>query len=111
MGGRKLRFDSRKNRERKRQLEKPLDLTVSIPLHLLPAAEFVVSISTSVYTAAVVSDSTVLHSRLKQLSILPAGWICECPPNWSGYALVIYKSEYSAVLLSPHIVFSIQVFS
>ena len=44
MGGRKLHFDNRKNQERKRQQKRPLNLTVSIPLQLLPMRECVVSI-------------------------------------------------------------------
>ena len=112
MGRRKVRFDSRKNYERKQRSKRvnALILTVSIRLELLPARECLVSVPISAYTGAVVPNVATLHSRLAQLSVLPHEWKCERPPDYSGHALVIFKSGYNNASLSPKIVFSLQVF-
>lgn len=91
MGRRKLRFDIRKNQERKQQRKRPLNLIMSIPLQLLPTRECVVSIPICIYTSAVISNSAVLQSCLSQLSILPDRWKCECLPSWTGFDLVFTK--------------------
>ena len=83
---------------------------MSIRLELLPARECLVSVPISAYTGAVVPNVDTLHSRLLRLSILPHEWKCERPPDYSGHALVIFKSGYSNASLSPKIVFSLQVF-
>lgn len=65
MGRRKLRFDARKNFERKKY-SKSSELTVSIPLDLLSVpsddanpSELIVSLPMSAYTSSPVSDASV----------------------------------------------------
>ena len=75
MGGRKLRFNQRKNFERKKWKKKPQDsLIVSIPLRLLPEVEYAVSIPISIYLSAETFDLSLLWSRLRQSNVSDLGY-------------------------------------
>ena len=97
MGRRKLQFDSRRNHERKQRSKRvnTSTLTVSMRLGLLPAREFLVSVPISVYTGAIMPNISPLHSSLLKLSVLPHEWKCECPSDYSGHALVTFKTGCS----------------
>ena len=109
MGGRKLRFDRRKNQERKRNAQKrESELVVSIPLALLPPpTDCVVSLPLSLYTSSNVSHAAALHMRLTKLRSIPTGWTI-LPPS-SESPLVLFKLQCLPPLCTPQVVFSIQV--
>lgn len=105
MGRRKLRFDLRKNYERKKY-----GLQVKIPLELLKPSNLIVQLLISAYSAPV---PTMLRSRLGATQLLPMGWtVAEegtqpqlgiCPP------LVIYKPHVVQVLAAPCVLFTLSV--
>ena len=73
--GRTVKFDARKNSERKKRAA--LQLRVSIPLDSLPQSlptSLVVSLPISAYTSSKVDDTSLLQLRLKTSHLLPAGW-------------------------------------
>ena len=83
MGKRKMRFDPRKNYERKKY--KTTELTVSIPTRLLPVpahpTELVVSLPLAVYTSSTVPDTCCLHDRVMKSTQLPPGWTVTSIPS------------------------------
>ena len=90
MGRRRLRFDARKNFERKKYSECN-ELVVSVPLDLVsvPAddanpSELIVSLPLSAYTSTPLPDASALHSRVSKSNTLPAGWTVACLPEASG---------------------------
>ena len=82
MGKRKLKFDVRKNCERKRKK----------PLELCPATcSLLVSLPISAYLSAEAADTALLHSRIVALQSLPPGWMFA--NIHSNASLVIYKLQ------------------
>ena len=86
MGKRKLRFDQRKNYERKKY--GVTELSVSIPLSQLPQAviplemahpsQLMIHLPLSAYTSSTVPDTTALYLRLRRSNLLPPGWTATC---------------------------------
>jgi len=118
MGRRKLRFDARKNFERKKY-SKSSELTVSIPLDLLSVpsddanpSELIVSLPMSAYTSSPVSDASALHSRVSRSTTLPAGWTLACLPEASGSntaSLVLCKLQILPPLFSADLTLMLTV--
>lgn len=105
--GRKLRFDVRKNYERKKRSR---TLEVSIRQDPQPVKCLPVSLPLSAYTGAIVPNIGTLHSRLAKLpDVLPHEWKCERPPDYSDHALDIFKTGYDNGSNSPRIIFCLQV--
>ena len=75
MGRRKLRFDLRRNYDRKK-----CGLKDRTPLELLKPSELVVRLPTSAYNSSEVTDATRLHTRLSQSNKVPPGWIIAQQP-------------------------------
>ncbi len=108
MGRRKLRFDLRKNHERKKY-----GLRVKIPLQVLKPPHLMVQLPISAYTSATAPDPTILRSRLGKSNLLPSGWtVAEegsqpmpgvCPP------LVLYRLQVLQVLAAPCVPFTLSV--
>ena len=98
MGKRKLRFDSRKNFERKKYKK----ITVSVPLEVVSVnteeSELIVSLPLSSYTSATLPDATVLHSRISRSNPLPAGWTLACLPESTSYLATFEAPDFSATL-------------
>jgi len=118
MGRRKLRFDARKNFERKKY-SKSSELTVSIPLVLLSVpsddanpSELIVSLPMSAYTSSPVPDASALHSRVSRSTTLPAGWTLACLPEASGSntaSLVLCKLQILPPLFSADLTLMLTV--
>ena len=69
MGKRRLRFDQRKNYERKKRR-----MSVNTPPDLSTQQELVVSLPLSAYMSTATTDVSTLFSRLRSMNSLPAGW-------------------------------------
>ena len=109
MGGRKLRFYTFKNYERKKGArKKESGLSVSIPLALLSLhPECVVSLPLSAYTLSNVSDGAALLVRLMKLRSIPTGWTMQSPSP--EVPLVLFKLQCLPPIHTPQIMFTIQV--
>ena len=71
MGKRKLKFDMRKNHERKRYNMK---LVVSIPRNQVSVGQLIVSIPLPLYISLDVNKTSTLYSRLVATKLVPYGW-------------------------------------
>ena len=71
MGKRKLKFDMRKNHERKRYNMK---LVVSIPRNQVSVGQLIVSIPLPLYISLDVNETSTLYSRLVATKLVPYGW-------------------------------------
>ena len=69
MGKRRLRFDQRKNYERKKRR-----MSVNTPPDLSTQQELVVSLPLSAYMSTATTDVSTLFSRLRSMNSLPASW-------------------------------------
>ena len=114
MGKRKLRFDSRKNFDRKRYRK----ITVSVPLEVVSVntedaeeSELIVSLPLSSYTSATLPDGTVLHSRISRSNPLPAGWTLACLPESTSYlaTFALCKLQIFPPLCIAHATFMLTV--
>lgn len=91
MGVRKLRFDVRKNHERRKYRKvlttppQQLEIKVSLPL--------------SAYIATAAPDITTLHTRLMSLHVLPTEWVCSL---LSSTTLTLHKLD----IFPPHMLAS-----
>ena len=114
MGKRKLRFDARKNFERKKYRK----IMVSVPLEVVSVntndaeeSELIVSLPLSAYTSATLPDATVLHSRVSRSNALPAGWTLACLPASTSYlaTFALCKLQIFPPLCSAHATFMLTV--
>ena len=69
MGKRKLRFDQRKNYERKRRINRCITIEP-----VLDSSSMTVSLPLSIFTASSTSSLSILSSRLKATGKLFEGW-------------------------------------
>ena len=90
MGKRKLRFDQRKNYERKKA--RPVTLTISLPL--------------SLYKSLPAVSPATLFSRLLSVGSLDSGWTITDPPEDSP-SRVVYKMSLHHTL--PFVLFTVTV--
>ena len=107
MGRGKFRFDHRKNLERMKR--SPKELTVSIPLSLLPAPQLMVSLPLHSFTSRNVSDGAHLFAQISKLQSLSPSWSMQSPSTETP--LLLFKLECLPPLCTPQIVFSIKVFA
>lgn len=103
MGRRKLRFDVRKNYERRKY-----GLRVRIPMKLLKPSQLMVKVPISAYLAATVPDTILLRSRLLKSNLIPSGW--SVLEDGSQSLLVLYKLQQSSpMLVAPSVTFSLSI--
>ena len=96
MGRRKLKYQERKNYERKKH---------NLHARILPS-KLLVHLPLSAYTSSKVSDVTALHTRLEQSKMLPSLWNIlqqSIPP------LVLYKIQFNPSLPSVKVTFTLTV--
>lgn len=105
MGKRKLRFDQRKNYERKKY-----GLFVKIPLALLNPSELVVHLPLSAFLSSEARDADALLSRLRKSNRLPTSWVIhDLPTPTSNAHFMLCKLEHRPPLLTPSFTFTIVV--
>lgn len=98
-----MRFDQRKNYERKKY-----GLCVKMPSDIQKTTELVVRLPFSAYTSAEVSDVSVLYDRIKQSDKLPSGWILlEQPVGVTYPSLVLCKVQVCASLCAASTTFTL----
>ena len=111
MGKRRLRFNAKKNFERKKYRK----ITVSVLLEVVSVntdeSELIVNLPLSAYTSATLPDVTVLHSRISRSNALPAGWNLACLPASTSYlaTFALCKLKIFPPLCSSHATFMLTV--
>jgi len=105
MGKRKLRFDQRKNYERKKH-----SLHVKIPLALLTPSELTVHLPLSAFLLSEARDADALLSRLRKSDRIPSSWVIHALPTPTSNAhFMLHKLEQRSPLLTPSFTFTIAV--
>lgn len=101
-----MRFDVRKNSERKRR---KLELSVSIPLEYIRPPPLVVSLPVSSYTSALVGDVAQLRSRLQTSSFLPSGWAFSDGQPGASLSTPLMLHKLPELGVAAGVVFTLQV--
>ena len=97
-GKRKLRFDIRKNNERKKRLCKAAACISAIP------GDLYVKLPISIYHSGRVRSVSALYERLRKRDILEHGWTCSFA---SCSSLVILKLSCPNLSLAPNMLFTV----
>lgn len=100
MGKRKIRFDARKNYERKKHARAR---AITQPQH---DTELVVTLPRSAYTTAAVAEVAALQSRLTISHTLPNDWISTL---LSSNDLALYKLTVSPPLMSAKVQYMLTI--
>ena len=106
MGKRKLRFDARKNYERKkysRNASVMVAVESEVKLEVLK-----ISLPISVYHEAAVPDISILHDRLQRSSVLTAQWMCSFVSDTS---VVLSKLRIEPPKMSAEVSFLLTISS
>ena len=101
MGRRRLRFDQRKNYERKKY-----GLGRKTSVEQMKPSELVVCLPLSAYTSSEVADSSTLHTRLKQSNKVPPGWMIL---EQSTPTLALCEVQFCPLLRSSNTTFTLVV--
>lgn len=109
MGRRKLRFDHRKNSERKKY-----NLHVKIPLAIITPSELVVHLPLSSFISSQARDADALLSRLRKSDRIPTSWFIHdvpmpTPTPTSNARFMLCKLEQRPPLFTPSFTFIITV--
>ena len=102
MGKRKLRFDQRKNYERKKY-----GFRVMMQLALLTPHELVVHLPLSAYFGADARDASVLLSRLQRSEKIPNSWVISHSIPACSHRFMLCKLQQRPNVSTPTIMFSI----
>ena len=101
--GGKLRFNQRKNYERKK-----CSLCVRIPLSLVKPTELVVCLPLSAFLSSEARDAEGLLSRIRASNTLPTSWMLpEMPTSSDGFMLC--KLQQHLPLSTPSFIFTVTV--
>ena len=93
VGRRKLRFDLRKNYERKRWPTQPR-LSADAPA-TTSSSELVVQVQLSAYTSSMLPDASALCQRLTQSGKIPLNWMQLNTDHNPDGCLILYKVHYT----------------
>ena len=108
MGKRKLRFDHRKNYERKKRKAEIVKAPVSMPPSLI------ISLPLILYNSLPATSPSTLFSRLSSTGSLQAGWLMTDPLEGGQAAaattsLILYKMDRRQPSMVPFVLFTVTI--